>query len=344
MSTEPGVIFILPEVKAALEAEVDRTGVSGGLAGGLLFGHPLDEHRHLVLGWARPGPEARFGEKDFCLDQSRTSQQLDQARNLSPEAHYYGVWYIHRTPNKELTDEEWVQTQSVLEDPDFRFDELVCLVICLYFGNLAIHAMTFNKYQSARGQLPTPASLLEATDSQSLPTDQTGQKRPSAARTVRTDWYKSPDAAKRLNLEHKRLTEKYHVEAAMDPNEQMIFQLMPKSGYGKLVFCLACGPGFPDNGPTAFLSAGDKRHPLFSPGMNTWSAEQWLTDVADGMIDWLAWSLNEYLIAAKNALNRGDYQEAADWLTVVLSIDPRKPGAARLLAKAQAPLRQLLES
>lgn len=339
MSTEPAVIFILPEVKAALEAEVDRTSVSGGLAGGLVLGHPLDERRHLVLDWARLSPEVRFGEKDFCLDQSRTSQQLDQARNLSPEAHYSGVWYIHRTPNKELTDEEWVQAQSVLEDPDFRFDESVCLVICLYFGDLTIHAATFDKYQSARGQLPTPASLLEATDSRSLPTDQTGQKRPSAARTVRTDWYKAPDIARRLNLEHERLTQKYRVEATMDPDEQMIFRLAPKSGYGKLVFYLVCGPGFPDQGPTAFLSAGGQRHPLFSPGMNTWSADQRLTDIADGMIEWLAWSLDEYVVIAQKALSREDYQQAADWLTVVLSIDPRTPGAARLLAKAQAPLR-----
>ena len=145
MSTEPLVVFITPEVRAALEAEVERAGVGGGLTGGLLFGHPLDERRRLVVGWARMRPEVRFGEKDFNLDQSRTSQQLDQARDVSPTAHYCGVWYIHLTPNKELTDEEWVQTQSVLEDPDYRFDDLVCLVLCLYFGDLTLYTSTFDK-------------------------------------------------------------------------------------------------------------------------------------------------------------------------------------------------------
>jgi hypothetical protein len=119
----------------------------------------------------------------------------------------------------------------------------------------------------------------------------------------------------------------------------MTFRLMPRSGYGKLVFSLACGPGFPEEGPKAFLSAGDKRHPISSPGLNGWSAEQWLVDVADGIAEWLDWSLDEYVTAAEEALTRGDYQEAADWLTMVVSIDPRKPRAARLLARAQAQLR-----
>jgi hypothetical protein len=339
MSTEPLVVFITPEVKTALEAEVERAGVGGGLAGGLLFGHPLDERRRLVIGWARPRTEVRFGEKDFNLDQSRTSQQLANAQKLSPEAHYCGVWYIHRTPNKELTDEEWRQTQSVLEDPDYRFGDLVCLVICLYFGELTIYASTFDKYQSARGQFPTPASLLEATDSESLPTDQTRRTRPSTAQRTRTDWYKSPDVAERLNEEHERLTQKYDVEAKLTPDEQMIFRLMPKSGHGKLTFYLVCGPGFPESGPTAFLATGEKRYPLFSPGMHNWSAgEHWLVHIADDMVEWLTWSLDEYMTTAEQALKRGDYQEAADWLTVVLSIDPRRPRAARLLARAQAPL------
>ena len=340
MSTEPPVVFILPQVKAALEAEVDRAGIRSGLAGGLLFGHPLDEHRRLVVGWARPRPEVRFGEKDFCLDQSRTSQQLDQARGLAPKAHYCGVWYIHRTPNKELTDEEWVQTQSVLEDPDFRFDDLVCLVICLYFGELTFYTSSFDKYHSARGQMPAPTHLLSATDSHTAST-RVDLARPSTTTTepVLTNWYMSPDVAERLNQEHVRLTEKYHVKVAMEPDEQMVFQLMPESGYGKLVFYLACGPGFPNDGPTAFLSVGDKRYPLFSPGLNDWSAEHGLVSIADGMIEWLAWSLDEYVTTAKETLNRGDCQEAADWLTIVLSINPRTPRAARLLARAQAPLR-----
>jgi hypothetical protein len=338
MSTEPPVVFILPEVKAALEAEVDRVGVSGGLAGGLLFGHPLDERRRLVVGWARPRPEVRFGEKDFCLDQSRTSQQLDQARKLYSEAHYCGVWYIHRTPDKELTDEEWVQTQSVLEDPDFRFDDLVCLVICLYFGELTFYASYFSKYHSARGQLLVPTHLLAATDSLLTPA-QADQARPPAAEPVLTNWYMLPSVAQRLNREHEWLTEKYHVEATLAPGEQMVFRLMPKSGYGKLIFHLVCGPGFPDEGPAAFLAAGDKWHPLFSPAMYNWSAEKWLVNVADGMVEWLAGSLDDYVAMADEALNRGAYQEAADWLTMVLSINARTPRAARLLARAQAPLR-----
>jgi hypothetical protein len=340
MSAEPLVVFITPEVRAALEAEVGRAGVGGDLTGGLLFGYPLDERRRLVIGWVRPNPEVRFGEKDFNLDQSRTSQQLDEARNLSPEAHYCGVWYIHRTPNKELTDQEWVQTQSVLEDPDYRFDDLVCLVICLYFGELTLYASTFDKYQSARGQFPAPASLLEATDSKSLPTDQTGRARPSAAQRVSTGWYKSPDVSERLNEEHRRLAQSYDVEAELTPEEQMIFCLRPKSGYGRLTFYLVCGPGFPKNGPTAFLSTGEKQYPLFSPAMHNWSAvEHWLVDIADGMVEWLTWSLDEYMTTAEKALNQGEYAEAADWLTIVLSIDPRRPRAARLLARAQAPLR-----
>ena len=339
MSAEPLVVFITPEVKAALEAEVDRAGLSGGLAGGLLFGHPLDEERRLVIGWARPNSEVGFGGKDFNLDQSRTSQQLDQARKLSPEAHHCGVWYIHRTPNKELTDQEWVQTQSVLEDPDYRFDDLVCLVICLYFGALTIYASTFDKYQSARSQLPAPASLLEATEAHSLPTDQTSQRRSTGSKPALTGWYKAPGATERLNQEHERLTQKYNVEATLTPDEQMIFRLAPKSGYGKLVFHLVCRPGFPENGPTAFLAIGDKRHPQFSPGMHKWSSEQWLVDIADDMVEWLVWSLDESIATAKESLRRGKYQEAADWLTIVLSINPRKPRAARLLARAQAALR-----
>ncbi len=339
-STDTPVVFILPEVQAALEAEVDRAGISGGLAGGLLFGHPLDERRRMVLGWARPRPEVRFGEKDFCLDQSRTSQQLDQARQLASEAHYCGVWYIHRTPNKELTDEEWVQTQSVLEDPDFRFDDLVCLVICLYFGELTFYASCFDKFNSARGQLPTPTHLFLATESESLATRvQTDHARPPTVEPVLTNWYKDPAIVKRLNQEHARLTEKYHVEAALVDGERMVFQLMPKSGYGKLVFHLSCGPGFPDEGPSAFLSAGGKQHPLFSPGMNNWSAGHWLVGIADDMIGWLEWSLDDYVATAQEALTRREYQEAADWLTLVLSINPRTPRAARLLARAQAPLR-----
>ena len=42
MSTELPTVLITPEARSALEAEAERTGISGDLAGGLLFGHPLD--------------------------------------------------------------------------------------------------------------------------------------------------------------------------------------------------------------------------------------------------------------------------------------------------------------
>jgi len=61
--------------------------------------------------------------------------------------------------------------------------------------------------------------------------------------------------------------------------------------------------------------------------------------MADELVSWLAWSLDQYVAAAEEALNRGDYQEAVDLLSVVLAIDPHTPRAARLLARAQAPLR-----
>ncbi|HET90105.1 MAG TPA: hypothetical protein ENN99_05105 [Chloroflexi bacterium] len=338
MSIESLTILITPQVHAALEAEVERAGPGSGVTGGLLFGHPLDEQRRLVVGWVRLSSEVGFGQKDFSLDQSRTSQPLDQARRLSPEANYCGVWYIHHTPNRELTDEEWIQAQTVLEDPDFRFQDVVCLVMCLYFGKLTFYTSTLDKHQSARGQLPQPASLLKTTAAESLPTDQTGLTRSSYAKPDLQNWYKSPEIAQRLNEEHDRLSQKYHVEASMDRDARMTFRLMPKRGYGKLTFHLVCGPGFPQEGPTAFLWAGETQHSLFSPGLNDWSADQWLVDVADGMAEWLKWSLDEYMAAAQNALSGEAYQEAADWLTVVLSLDPRRPRAARLLAKAQAPL------
>ena len=339
-SREPPVVYILPHVQADLEAEVERAGASGGLAGGLLFGHPLDEQKRLVAGWARPRPEVRFGAKDFCLDQSRTSQQMDHARQFAPKSHYCGVWYIHRTPNKELTDEEWVQTQSVLEDPDFRFEDLVCLVICLYFGELTVYASSFDKYHSARSQFPAPTHMFLATESDSVSVrPQISHTSTSDPEPVLSNWYKVPAIAKRLAWEHQQLITKYHVNATLGTGEQMTFRLMPKSEYGKLVFYLICEDGFPNSGPSAFLLGGNKQHRLFSPGMNNWSAEHRLVDIADGMIEWLEWSLDEYVNKAIEALNGGACQEAADWLTVVLSIDPRKPRAARLLAQAQAPLR-----
>jgi hypothetical protein len=338
MTTEIPVVMILPQVKAALEAEAERSSVAAGLMGGLLFGYPLDGHRRLVVDWVRPRPEVRFGEKDFNLDQSRTSQQLDRARKLASAAHYCGVWYVHRTPEKELTDEEWLQTQSVLEDPDYSFQDLVGLVICSYFGKLTFYAFVFDKYQSARGQFPVPTELLLAADSLQAATG-AGQPRAAGAGPVSPAWYTYPEVAQRLNREHDRLVAKYHVEADVEPDGQMVFQLMPRTGYGKLTFYLACQAGFPDEGPSAFLMVAGTRQPLFSPALNVWSSQHSLAEVADDMIEWLAWSLEEYVKTADEALQRGDYQEAADWLSVVLSINPRMPRAARLLARAQAALR-----
>ncbi len=336
MSTDTPIVLITPDAKAALETEVKRDSITSEVTGGLLFGYPLDDRHRLVVSSVRLSEEVSFGQRDFALDQTRTSQQVNHARELAPQADYCGIWYIHRTPHQELTAEEWTQTQNLLEDPDFRFKDLVCLVLCFYQGELNFYASSFNRYQSARSQSPTPTLLRLTTDS--LPT-QADATRPSAPPPDPTHWYDSPDVASRLRLEHERLAQTYHVEPALMPDGQMIFRLMPKVQYEKLVFYLACGPGFPEKGPWAFLLAGDKRHPLSSPSLVNWSERQWLAEMADELVSWLAWSLDQYVAAAEEALSRGDYQEAADLLTVVLAIDPRMPRAARLLARAQALLR-----
>ena len=330
MLTDTPTILITPQARAALKAEAERTGAGGDLTGGLLFGYPVDERHRLVVSFVRPRPEVNFGQKDFCLDQSRTSQQLEQARELAPEAHYCGVWYVHRTPNRELTDEEWVQAQRVLEDPDFRFRDLVCLVICLYFGELNVYALSFDLHQSARGQLPTPTLLKLTTD---LPAP------PPQARPAPTDWYKSPDAARRLGLERERLAQRYRVESAITPDGKVTFRLMPKAEHEDLVFYMACEPGFPEKPPVAFLSVRGDRYPLLSPSLSEWSAEHWLAEVADDLVTWQAHLLDQQIATAEEALNRGDYQKASDLLAMVLLIDPRKPSAVHLLARAPALLK-----
>ncbi len=339
MSTDTSIpiILITPKAQAALEAEAERAGISGDLAGGLIFGHPLDERRRLVVSSVRPRPETGFGRKDFCLDQSRTSQQLEQVRKLAPEASYCGVWYLHRTPDQELTDAEWVQTQRVLEDPDFRFKDLVCLVVCLYFGELKTHALSFNLNHSARGQLPEPTLLQVTTDALPTPTRARPESPPTPSPDP-TDWYKSPDVARRLELERKRLAQKYRVEPAVAPGGKVMFRLMPKNEHEDMVFYVTCEPGFPDKAPVAFLSVRGDRYPLVSPSLNEWSAEQWLVEVADDLVEWQVHLLDQQIVAAEEALNRGDYQEASDLLAMVMLIDPCKPRAARLLARAQAPL------
>jgi hypothetical protein len=336
MSTDTPIVLITSDAKAALEAEVQRSSITGEITGGLLFGYPLDERHRLVVSSVRLSEEVGFGQRDFALDQTRTSRQLKHAQSLAPEATYCGVWYIHRTPSQELTTEEWTQTQNLLEDPDFRFKDLVCLVLCFYQGELTIHASSFNRYHSARGQPPAPTQLQRATGP--LPT-QADVTLPSAPAPTPTNWLDSPDVAARLRLEHERLEQTYHVEPALMPDGQMIFRLTPKGQHEKQVFYLGCGPGFPDKGPWAFLLAGGKRHPLSSPSLVNWSEKQGLVEVADELMKWLTWSLDQYVAAAEEALNRGDYQEAADLLTMVLATAPRTPRAARLLARAQAPLR-----
>lgn len=63
-----------------------------------------------------------------------------------------------------------------------------------------------------------------------------------------------------------------------------------------------------------------------------------MVEVANDLVEWQVCLLDQQIVAAEEALNRGDYQEASDLLAVVLLINPRKPRVARLLARAQAPL------
>lgn len=333
MTRETPVVLITPSARETLAAEVERgqSGVSGGLIGGLLFGHPLDEDHRLVVSAIRLSSDVGFGRRDFSLDQTRTSRQLDQARELDPQADYCGVWYLHRTPNRELTSEEWDQTQILLEDPDFRFDDLVCLVLCFYGAELKFHAASFNRTHSARGQAPAPTQMR-------LSVHRSIEMQDAAPATTgpRPAWYKAPEVVARLNKEREQLDALYKVEVALAPNEQMIFRLTPREKYEKLVFFLACGSGFPKEAPRAFLPAGDKPYPVASPGLGNWSQDQPLTKVAEELLGWMAFSVDEYLEAGREALEQGDYQRAEDLLTVVLVIEPRTPGAPRLLARAQA--------
>lgn len=329
------IVLISPEARAALEAEVNRGGATGGLTGGLLFGHPLNGRQRLVVSSVRLSADVGFGDRSFSLDQTRTSRQLAHARSLDPQATYCGVWYLHRAPNRELNGDEWVQTQSLLEDPDFRFDDLVCLVLCFYHAELKIYASSFNRHHSARGQAPAPTELQLTTDWLETPTT-AGAPRP-AARPSPADWFKSPRVAARLNQEHQRLAEKYRVEPALAPNGQMFFRLSPRFKYEKMSFYLASGPGFPDRAPHIFLLVGGKPCRITCPGLTNWSAEKWLVDLADELVEWLAFSLDEYLDKGEKALSRGEHQEAVDLLSLVLAIEPRLSRAARLLARAQAP-------
>jgi len=325
-------VLILPEAKAALDAEVDRTGVLGDLVGGLIFGYPLNEQQRLVVSSTRLTSDVGFGRRDFSLDQTRTSRQLDRARGLDPQANYCGVWYIHRTPNQELIDDEWVQMQTLLEDPDFPFADLVCLVLCFYGGELNLHASCFSRHHSARGQAPAPTTLQVTTDQRSTPEPAAG---PSPQPPV-ANWYNEPNVATRLNREHQQLVQRYSVEPALSPQGQIFYRLSPRQKYERLSFYLVAGSGFPEKAPHVFLLIGGKPYRISTPSLGNWTAQTQLTDVADELVEWLAFSVDEYMVEAKTALDRGDHASAQDLLTVVLAIDPRAPGAARMLARAQA--------
>jgi hypothetical protein len=113
---------------------------------------------------------------------------------------------------------------------------------------------------------------------------------------------------------------------------------MPKSEHEDMVFYIACGAGFPDKAPTAFLSLRGDRYPLLSPALDEWSAEKSLLGLADDLLQWQIRLLDQQMAAAREAISRGDYKGASDRLVMVLLIDPRKPEAAQLLAQAQARL------
>jgi hypothetical protein len=80
---------------------------------------------------------------------------------------------------------------------------------------------------------------------------------------------------------------------------------------------------------------GGKPQRIVSPGLVNWSPDKWLAQLADELVEWLAFSLDEYLVKGEEALERGDHRQATDLLTLVLAIEPQTPGAARLLARAQ---------
>jgi hypothetical protein len=334
MTQQTPIVLISPEARAALVDEVEQSSASGETSGGLLFGYPVDKRQRLLVSSVRLSADVGFGRRAFSLDQTRTSRQLEAAQSLDPQATYCGVWYLHRTPNRELTDAEWVQTQTLLEDPDFRFNDLVCLVLCFYSAELNIYASSFNRHHSSRGQAPDPTELRLTTDWLEPPRTRT----PLSSPPSRSNWYQTPDVASRLNLEHQRLAGKYRVEPALAPDGQMFLRLSPKQQYERMSFYLALGNGYPDKAPHAFLLIGGKPYRISSPSMGSWSASQWLVELADELMSWLVFSLNEYLTAAASALNGGSDREAADLFRLVLAIEPRTPKAARLLARAESAL------
>ncbi len=332
MTKDTPIIVITPQAQADLEEQVDRGGTGGELYGGLLFGYAPDQQHRLVLSSTRLGSEVGFGQADFSLNQTRTSRQLDHARSLNPQATYCGIWYIHRTPNQEMTPEEWRQTQTLLEDPDFPFKDLACIMLCFYYAELKIYASSFNNIHSARGMSPAPTQLRLTTE--------TPGAQPSAAPVPDpAAWYKAPNAAARLSQERELLEQKYQIEPSIASDGQVYLKLTPKHKYETLSFYLACGPGFPRQAPRAFMLAGKRPYPLSSLGLNNWTERQNLAAVADELLEWLAFAPDEYIAAAEQAISDGDYATATDLLLLVLKIEPRTARAPRLLAQAQAALR-----
>jgi len=137
-------------------------------------------------------------------------------------------------------------------------------------------------------------------------------------------------------VEHKWLVQRYSVESSVTPDGKVVFRLMPKNEYQDMVFYLACGPGFPVKAPVAFLVVRGDRYPLLSPALNEWTADKWLYEVADDLVVWQVKLLDQQVAAAQEAIGQGNCKEASDRLAMVLLINPRMPGAARLLAQAEA--------
>lgn len=331
MSLDVPIVLMTPEARAALEAEASSTSLSGDLTGGLLFGHPVREDYRLILSSVRLPPVVGFGKPEFSIDQSRTSEQLQRARSISRSADYVGIWCLHQTPDPDLTDEEWLQAQAVLDDPDFHFKDLVCIVLCYYFGELSLHALYLDVYRSTRSQPLAPAELRSTSD---LP--QAGPETRSPLLSMPAGrWHLDPKVANRLQFEQSELEQSYQVKAGVSPQDEMIFQLSPKRKYEQMVFYLACGAGFPDKAPRAFILAGNKQQPLSGPELVNWKSQKGLVTVADDLVKWLEWSLEDQVKMAQEWIESEDYEAAAALLKLVLAIDPRTPGAARMLARAQ---------
>lgn len=273
------VVSISPETESGLELEARRSA-GDGIAGGLLFGYPVCECYRRVVGYARLRPEVLTSD-GFSLDRSHTAQHLESARQSDPQAQYCGIWTIHHTPEQELTEEEWVRARSVLEDPGYRFDDLVCLVVCSYAGELQYHTWVLTREHSATGRPPEPASLLQVSA-------WTGRSFPSPATPASTapaEWYKSPDMARRLYMESLQLAQRYRVKMTADASAQeVVFHLTPGNEQGGQSLCVACGPDFPRTGPVVFVTDEDEergRRLLYVPGSGDWLASYRLVDVTE---------------------------------------------------------------